>query len=200
MLNTFFGFKGRIGRGSWWLAQLIAIPVVYLFGFAALAGLGMAIPEGGEANAMTGGGAIVAIIAAIAVAIWINVASSVKRYHDRGKSGVWFLIIFVPFIGGFWQLIECGFCSGDDGVNDYGPPGGRGADGYNDSPVRSSGGGLATADGSGKLAQLDDDYFRKYAAQTARMAEPVVQSTYARPATTVSAPGGFGGKPTFGRR
>lgn len=197
MLNTFFGFKGRIGRGSWWLAQLIAIPVVYLFGFAALAGLGMTIPESGEADVMTGGGAIVAIIVAIAVAIWINVASSVKRYHDRGKSGVWFLIVFVPFIGGIWQLIECGFCSGDDGVNDYGLPGGRGSD--DDLPVHSSGGGLVTA-GGGKLAQLDDDYFRKYAAQTARMAEPVVQSTYARPATTVSAPGGFGGKPTFGRR
>lgn len=198
MLNTFFGLKGRIGRGSWWMAQLIAIPVVYLFGFSALAGLGMSIPDGGEADPMTGGAAIFAIFAAIAVAIWINVASSVKRYHDRGKSGWWFLIVFVPLIGGFWQLIECGFCSGDDGENDYGVPGGHGS--YDDSSASSTSGGLVAAGGVGKLAQLDDDYFRKYAAQSARAAEPLVQSTYARPAGTVSSPGGFGGKPTFGRR
>lgn len=197
MLNTFFGFQGRIGRGSWWLAQLIAIPVVYLFGFTALAGIGMSISDQPDPNDMAGGVALLVIVAAIAIAIWINAASSVKRYHDRGKSGFWFLIVFVPFIGGIWQLIECGFCSGDDGENDYGPPAGSASD--DASPSRSSGGGFVAA-GSGKLAQLDDDYFRNYAAQAARSVEPVVQATYGSPASTAASPVGFGSKATFGRR
>ena len=197
MLNTFFGFRGRSGRGSWWLAQLVAIPIVYLFGISALVALGAATPEGGPASDATGGGMVAALIGAIAVAVWINIASSVKRYHDRGKSAAWFLIVFIPLIGGVWQFVECGFCSGDEGDNAYGPPAGRTSN--DDTPVRSSGGDFAAA-GGGKLAKLDDDYFRNYAAQSARIAEPIVQSTYARPAATVSSPGGFGGKPTFGRR
>jgi uncharacterized membrane protein YhaH (DUF805 family) len=81
----------------------------------------MNIPEGGEADAATGGGIVLAIGLALVVAIWINVASTVKRFHDRGKSGAWFFIVFVPFIGGIWQMIECGFCTGDDGDNDLWP-------------------------------------------------------------------------------
>jgi len=195
MLNLFFGFQGRIGRGSWWLAQLVAIPVVYILGFSAVAGLGLSIPENGEPDAMTGGGVLLAILVAVAIAIWINVASSVKRYHDRGKSGMWFFIVFVPFIGGLWQLIECGFCSGDDGENNYGPPAGSISSDDVSGHISS---GSATAGASGKLAKLDDDYFRNYAAQQAnKAAEPVVQSGYARPAYNS---GGSAGAPVFGRR
>ncbi len=45
---------------------------------------------------------------------------TVKRYHDRGKSAWWYLIQFIPIIGGIWALVELGFCSGDDGDNEYG--------------------------------------------------------------------------------
>ena len=195
MMNMLFGFKGRIGRGSWWLAQLIAIPVLYLFGFAALAGVETTIPEGGEIDAATGGGLIVVLLLVIIVGVWINVATTVKRFHDRGKSGAWFFIVFIPFIGGIWQLIECGFCTGDDGDNLYGPPGGSGR-----LPDEVNGSGLAAAS-NGNLAKLDDAYFRNYAAQSQRLSEPMVQSTYNRPAATVTSAPAFGsGKPVFGRR
>jgi uncharacterized membrane protein YhaH (DUF805 family) len=52
---------------------------------------------------------------------WISIAVGIKRFHDRNKSGVWILIIFVPVIGGLWYLIECGFLRGTVGPNDYGP-------------------------------------------------------------------------------
>ncbi len=58
----------------------------------------------------------------------INICSTVKRYHDRGKSGFWFFITFVPLIGGMWQFIECGMLPGDDHNNDYGAPPGSGRD------------------------------------------------------------------------
>jgi Protein of unknown function (DUF805) len=51
---------------------------------------------------------------------WMGFCITVKRYHDRGKSGWWYLLQFIPIIGPIWAFIELGFCSGDDGDNDYG--------------------------------------------------------------------------------
>jgi len=42
-------------------------------------------------------------------AIWINSAVTIKRFHDCDKSGFWYLICLVPYIGVFWQLVERGF-------------------------------------------------------------------------------------------
>ena len=47
-------------------------------------------------------------------------AITTKRWHDRGKSGWWSLIAFVPIIGGLWLLIELGFLGPDEYVNEYG--------------------------------------------------------------------------------
>ena len=44
-----------------------------------------------------------------------------KRWHDRGKSGWWTLILLVPAIGFFWWLVECGILEGTKGANQYGP-------------------------------------------------------------------------------
>ena len=52
--------------------------------------------------------------------MWMGFCLTVKRYHDRGKSAWWYLIQFIPIIGGIWALVELGFCSGDDGDNEYG--------------------------------------------------------------------------------
>jgi uncharacterized membrane protein YhaH (DUF805 family) len=53
--------------------------------------------------------------------IWPSLAVSIKRWHDRGKSGWWVLIALVPLIGGLWALIETGFLPGTSGTNQYGP-------------------------------------------------------------------------------
>ena len=43
----------------------------------------------------------------------------IRRLHDIGKSGGWFFISFVPFIGGIWLLIL--MClEGNPGTNKYG--------------------------------------------------------------------------------
>lgn len=53
-------------------------------------------------------------------AIWAKLAVTVKRWHDRDKSGWWILIGLVPVIGWLWQLIECGFMEGTPGDNRFG--------------------------------------------------------------------------------
>lgn len=192
MLNLLFGLNGRIGRASWWLAQFIAVPVVYLLGFGLLMGTGSI----DDPEAMASGPVVLGIIAPVFIGAWINVASSVKRYHDRGKSGAWFLIVFIPFIGSIWQLVECGFCIGDDRDNRFGPPPGSGRTASEAQEDRGN-----PVPGNASLAKLDDEYFRNYAAKqhlnAPRSSEPIIQSTYARPAATVS-PGGA--RPVFGRR
>ena len=54
-------------------------------------------------------------IASLAL-MWVSFASVVRRFHDRGRSGWWALLYFVPFIGWLWILIECGFLPGKPGV------------------------------------------------------------------------------------
>jgi uncharacterized membrane protein YhaH (DUF805 family) len=54
-------------------------------------------------------------------AIWPGIAVSVKRCHDRDRSG-WFLLwVFLPIIGAIWLLVELGFLRGTQGENRFGP-------------------------------------------------------------------------------
>jgi len=52
---------------------------------------------------------------------WPTLVISVKRWHDRGKSGWWVLVALVPVIGWLWVLFENGLLRGDGGANRYGP-------------------------------------------------------------------------------
>lgn len=151
MLTSFLNFNGRIGRGTWWLVGLVLQPMLMFGG----AGLFLAMP-----------GATTLILGSVLVLIsaWIGICSSIKRYHDRGKSGFWVFICFVPIVGTIWMFIELGFIPGEEGVNDFGPPPGSLA-------THSSADG---PDVSGKLSKLDDAYFQEYAAKLA--AQNAVQS------------------------
>jgi uncharacterized membrane protein YhaH (DUF805 family) len=116
MLTFFFSPSGRIGRAQWWLSQLaviafVIIPVffmVILLGATEQARMAAAVPLG------------VSLVAVTLMLLWMGFCLTVKRYHDRGKSAWWYLIQFIPVIGGIWALVELGFCSGDDGDNEYG--------------------------------------------------------------------------------
>jgi uncharacterized membrane protein YhaH (DUF805 family) len=59
---------------------------------------------------------------AIIAATDAQLAICAKRFHDRGKSGWWVLMAFVPAIGFVWILIELGMLPGDPGPNAHGPP------------------------------------------------------------------------------
>ena len=124
MIHNLFGFDGRIGRGMWWLAQVVAIPIIYLIGAGLLVGLVAASPAetAQDLDAAWGVTMILILVSVLIIGIWINFSSVIQRYHDRGKSGFWSLMLFVPLIGMIWVVIECGFCSGEDNSNQWGPP------------------------------------------------------------------------------
>ena len=56
----------------------------------------------------------------ILACLWPTIAVSVKRWHDRNKSGWWVFINLIPVVGAIWALIEQGFLKGTPGRNDYG--------------------------------------------------------------------------------
>ncbi len=114
MLSFLFSPSGRIGRAKWWGAQAI---VILTLCFAVVPFLTGSFVQADQLlqNYWP------ALCAGLILVFWINFCAVVKRYHDRGKSGWWYLICFIPTIGGIWQFIECGFFSGEPNDNDYGP-------------------------------------------------------------------------------
>lgn len=105
-----FGLQGRIGRANYWLGACVTIPLALLQFFVD--------PPFAEVHDLT------RTLIALAIAVlnlWISVCIAGKRYHDRGKSAWWFLIVFIPIVGAIWQIIELGLLRGDEGSNDYGP-------------------------------------------------------------------------------
>ena len=120
VMNLLFGFQGRIGRLSWWLGQLINLGLLVAIFIVAAVVARQSQMAGTKAEAGLSGAALLLLLSV--VSIWINVAVTVKRFHDRNKSGVWFLVNFIPIIGPFWLLIECGFLPGTQGVNSVTSP------------------------------------------------------------------------------
>ena len=117
MLSFFFSPSGRFGRAQWWLAQL-AILVIVTIAIVLMLGV-----LDGATNQVPSADVLLLSIGLVIVSlmlIWIGFCVTVKRYHDRGKSAWWYLIQFIPIIGGIWAFVELGFCSGDDGDNEYG--------------------------------------------------------------------------------
>jgi uncharacterized membrane protein YhaH (DUF805 family) len=104
--QIFFSFKGRIPRGTWWLYGVLALMGFSLYATVLLriAGLG---PMGSD-------------VLVNLLLLWPALAVSVKRWHDRDKSGWWVLVILIPLVGGLWLLIENGLRRGTVGPNRYG--------------------------------------------------------------------------------
>ena len=122
LIYLLFSFEGRIGRLSFFLgglAQSLLLMILWIYPVVVLASLekGARLPSG---LLMTW------IVPTILAGLWMGLALISKRYHDRGKSGWWYLVTFIPLIGPIWVFIELQFLSGDRGANRFGPPPGGG--------------------------------------------------------------------------
>lgn len=110
--KLFLTYEGRITRKSFWLGTLALMVVASIVSLPLLM--------------MGGNGKDVSAVAVLLlVLLWIavtypSICLTIKRYHDRGKSGWWIFIQLVPIIGPIWYLIEVGFLRGTVGPNAYG--------------------------------------------------------------------------------
>jgi uncharacterized membrane protein YhaH (DUF805 family) len=106
VLAKYARFAGRARRQEYWMFALVNLIIS-----AAL-----------ETSAVTTKSSRVELAAAIyGVAVILpSLAVLVRRLHDTGRSGAWFWIVLLPFIGGLWLLILT-VIPGNLGVNRYGP-------------------------------------------------------------------------------
>ena len=105
-------FSGRSRRKELWMFALfntIIGTVLYLIGFA------LAAAENSLSSVFFGL-YFIYVLAAL-VPGW---AVGARRLHDTGKSGWWWLIVFVPFIGAIVLLVFFA-TDGQPGDNQYGP-------------------------------------------------------------------------------
>jgi uncharacterized membrane protein YhaH (DUF805 family) len=104
-IDKLFGFDGRIGRAGYWLINVVAM-LAYVVAFLLLQFGGIWLGFGGALFLLT---------------LFVVLATQTKRWHDRNKSGWWWLITLLPF-GGLWAFIELGFLGGTPGSNRFGRP------------------------------------------------------------------------------
>jgi uncharacterized membrane protein YhaH (DUF805 family) len=103
-------FSGRARRGEYWSFVLINIVITVLLAipYAVTAKSGSTSPL----VYLPGAFELIIIIPTLAVLV--------RRLHDSGRSGGWFFIGLVPFIGGLWLFILT-LLGGTPGENKYGP-------------------------------------------------------------------------------
>ncbi|MBW8001848.1 MAG: DUF805 domain-containing protein [Planctomycetes bacterium] len=119
--KLFFSPKGRINRKTYWFA------IASLFVWYVIAD--MMLESTDEVMVGLGG-------TFMFVQLWPWIAVQIKRWHDRNKSGWWYLITFIPIFGPIWTLVELGFIKGTPGANRYGFPLGTRSS-YEYAPMKS---------------------------------------------------------------
>lgn len=108
ILWMLFSFEGRVPRRIYW--------GVGVLGSSTSVALQLFLATMVWADAL-----IVVRIALSFMFFWMAFAVTVKRWHDRNKSGAWILILLIPIVGQLWAFIEAGCMRGTRGRNAYGP-------------------------------------------------------------------------------
>lgn len=105
VLKNYVGFSGRARRKEFWM--------FYLFNAIAIAILYMPFIVTQETS-------LVFIVPVYLLAVFLpTLAVIVRRLHDTGKSGWWYLITFIPFGGIVLLVFMC--MDSQSGPNQYGP-------------------------------------------------------------------------------
>lgn len=110
--DNYANFDGRARRQEYWMFYLFNMIFTFLLYIPLIAGAAME----SEALMMAGGLLLMLYIFAIIIP---SIAVSVRRLHDQDKSGSWYFVAFIPFIGGIWLLILMA-TEGTHGPNQYG--------------------------------------------------------------------------------
>ncbi|MER6444469.1 DUF805 domain-containing protein [Streptomyces venezuelae] len=104
VLKKYAVFSGRARRQEYWMFTLFQVLAVIV-----VAVLDMVI-----------GASMILVALYVLGTIVPTLALTVRRLHDLGKSGAWYFIMFVPFIGGIWMLVLTA-TAGQPQPNQYGP-------------------------------------------------------------------------------
>lgn len=113
-LSKYSDFQGRAPRSEYWYWGLF-IALLALAAFVSMAILDALLGD----RIGTAVVAVLAIFAALGL-ILPSLAVTVRRLHDTNSSGWWYLVSFIPYIGGLVLFVW--FCiKGTPGENRFGP-------------------------------------------------------------------------------
>jgi uncharacterized membrane protein YhaH (DUF805 family) len=108
LMEFLFSAKGRVSRSQFWLKWVLPYFIVT---FVLSWVLSMILEPTLS---------LILLSIYLVVALWPSIAIYIKRSHDRGRSGWFILLLFVPILN-IWALIEFLFLPGTLGANGYGP-------------------------------------------------------------------------------
>lgn len=106
-LKKYAVFSGRARRSEYWYFALFVMIISFI-----LYGVDYLVLDAGES-----GFALFSSVFSLAILL-PTIGVSVRRLHDIGKSGLWYLIAFIPF-GGLVLLYF--FVQDSEPGNQYGP-------------------------------------------------------------------------------
>ena len=137
MTQFLFAFRGRLNRKPYWMTVIATMAIIVLL---LLLALSMIREHRFEFAAFT----VVILLILYIPLVWIGLAISAKRLHDRDKSAWWLLVFYVlpgilssagnqmedvgfillhtiSFAISVWAFVELGCLRGTPGPNRYGP-------------------------------------------------------------------------------
>ncbi|MCM3078559.1 DUF805 domain-containing protein [Brevibacillus invocatus] len=103
VLKNYVGFSGRARRKEYWMFTL----------FSVIISLVLSLVENmiGLTQVLTGIYSLAVLLPSLGVLV--------RRLHDTGRSGWWFLIAFIPLVGAIILLVFA--CQDSKEDNQYGP-------------------------------------------------------------------------------
>ncbi len=112
-LKKYSDFKGRSRRKEYWYFTLLMIIIIVPLAFT----FGVLSESGNEEIGMIPIGILVLFVLALFVP---SLAVTVRRLHDTGRSGWWYLVSLIPYVGNLILII---FTVQDSkpGSNQWGP-------------------------------------------------------------------------------
>lgn len=119
MTQKYADFNGRSTRSEYWYFVL-AVMLIFLLLAAVVGGLAYTSGMGNDGMSI-GFMILLGLLGIFYLAIIIpSISVSVRRLHDTGKSGWWYLINFVPYVGALVFIVFMCMDS-QPGTNQYGP-------------------------------------------------------------------------------
>ncbi len=120
MLKRYSEFGGRSSRSEFWYAYLMDFIIAVIFGVIYIVMLSLALAL--ESDGIGIAGMLVALLAFLYVLSTMipRIALHIRRLHDTGKSGWFYLLSLIPEVGMIVVLVLCAL-EPQAGENKYGP-------------------------------------------------------------------------------
>ena len=118
-LKQYADFKGRARRKEYWFFTLFSTLISYVLMGLIIAILGKSVFDSIMTGSDTNPNALALIYLPVIPFLIPSIAVAVRRLHDIGKSGWFFLLAFIPFVN--FVLIVWMFKDSQKETNKWGP-------------------------------------------------------------------------------